>query len=203
MERPSSGSSSMEVVPLDMLPIFSAENHADVLVIQTKEFGNLAMRGAAHGPYLQHLSFGQSCISSGLSAPKPIATLRFAVGHVVSVGADEKVFRVAARRIIAMVTNEHPSWNWSIHESPDDPSCAINGGGSYADDAISVIACCRPRPAGVGATTAINLFPQAIRNWSSGIDSLSHIAPPCVLVRDRRGLRSLGGPVNCSKRGAH
>jgi hypothetical protein len=122
---------------LHMFPVLSANDSANML-IRNPEF----FRGSCKSHILRevnlanfnHFQFGQFCRSiffstiygfwmrvCSISFSESVSSFFISVGHIFGIGAEKKMVRINARRIIAFVKNPKAVWNCPIVNCPRNP----------------------------------------------------------------------------------
>lgn len=98
------------------------------------------------------------------------------ISCIVPSGSEKKMIRVAARRVIAFMTNAHTFWNFTVCDLPRNSMCLFRIPVNTENPISFIVSVGRPRPTFINRTT-LNLFPESILNWSFHIFSVTNIAP--------------------------
>lgn len=79
------------------------------------------------GANRDHIGFGQSRVWMRLAFEvwKALASFRHHISNIVAVGPDKQVLRIAARRMVATMTNLHAFCDWALCQFPRKPMRVI------------------------------------------------------------------------------
>lgn len=189
----------------DVSPRDAAPNRRDIRVTDTEPKPESRVRfWTSH--YLPYLFVGK--LSSLFTARE--SALRIAVGHVVFMRPKEQMSRIAAWRVIAVMTDKQTVRNRPIGKFPGysvgvKGSCASSTLANHSVTSGEPRGC--PWPALIRPSN-VHLGPEALSKWGAS-DMLvsSHIDPPVIgVVRGRQRFAPLPVPSSVaplSSRGAH
>jgi len=160
-----------------MLPRLPLNDKQDSTLTDTKHLsesikGNNS--GAVHGPDFNDLPLVQLCGASIRSALSIQPSLPHAVAHIVQVGSEKQMSRIAAPAIIATMATFKSVWNWAVGVLPRKSVChfrswfysvSISPFWVWSKPTVAVIRLIsKPRPAFVW-TSFLNLSPKSNLGW--------------------------------------
>jgi len=158
----------------DVLPAFTTADTGDCRKVNTKQRSKIAHMVIAssiqaadflHGTFSQFgawvcrtLQSGQFVCRSGY----------YRIAKILGIGAHIQMCRIAARSIVAAVTDEHAVWNWTINELISHSvrlSTLIMGD---REDPISKICVGHPGPAFIRRADR-DVFPETLRDGNGAV----------------------------------
>lgn len=109
-----------------------------------------------------HIVFGQFCKRMIVSKGRVIPILSSAILCVGFVCPEKQVRGIDTWRIVAMMANDHPLWDWTMSQLPRDAVCHLQRVW-HLNSAVAVRdAICTPFPAGIRSARRVNLWPKPL-----------------------------------------
>lgn len=103
----------------DVLPLSFGHYVPNRAFRNLEKFCNLNVSGSSfHGSNLNHLTFSYFCVVAFFSNWMNCASLGNHVDYIFSLSSKKKMIWIAARRVVAFVTNIKPFWYFPINQSP-------------------------------------------------------------------------------------
>lgn len=148
---------------LKMLPSIAAPNFGDGSFPEPELLGNHA-QWACYGANFTNLVCGKFGSAIGLSAFLfARAALGVSVDYVVGICSKEKMLFVAARRIVAPVTDLHPNRDGAVFFFPRQTVCTAPFTLPPKLPVSVVVPSPQPRPAGIRATALVGVVVKTLR----------------------------------------
>lgn len=102
-------------INLNMSPIYSGDDVADLSWRNTILFCQFCFRFIfSILSYFQNIFFGKLAHAMCDSFRRSISTFSFHIGNVFCSSSKKKMFWINTDRVVALMTNSHPIWNWPI-----------------------------------------------------------------------------------------